>query len=250
MNFMRIAILGYGKMGKEIERAAIERGWEIGLKIDIDTPPATQTQRENIDVVIHFASSDKIFEDLSPWAEAKKPIVVGTTGWQNQMPKVKSLIEKNQTALVYASNFSIGVNIFYQLVRTASQIMDRFTDYDAFIQEIHHRNKVDSPSGTALSIGQIVLHNLHRKTELLSEPPRGKILPEQLHVSSVRSGTVVGTHVLEFDSAADSIELKHTAKNRSGLALGTLLATEWIQGKKGIFTMDDVFQDLFKQGDR
>jgi 4-hydroxy-tetrahydrodipicolinate reductase len=247
---MRIALIGYGKMGKEIERLALERGWSVDLRVDIDTPPITSAQRNNIDVVIHFAQAGSIIDDLTPWMEAHKPIIVGTTGWHEQMAKVEALVQKNNIGLIYASNFSLGVNIFFNLIRTAAQTMDQFTDYDAFIQEIHHKNKLDSPSGTALTMGQIVLNHLRRKKELLNETSHGKIRPEQLHISSTRSGSVVGTHVLAFDSTADTIELKHTAKNRSGLALGALLAAEWIIGKKGLFTMDDLFQDLFKQGDR
>ena len=247
---MRIAIVGYGKMGKEIERLANERGWSINLRVDIDTPPVTKVQRENVDVVIHYATAKDIINDLTPWAEAHKPIVVGTTGWQDHLQSVKELVIKNQIGLIYASNFSLGVNIFFHLVKTAAQMMDKFEDYDAFIQEIHHKNKIDSPSGTALTMGQIVLEHLRRKKELLNETSHTKIRPEQLHISSTRSGLVVGTHTLAFDSAADMIELKHTAKNRSGMALGTLFAAEWIRGKKGLFTMDDAFQDLFKQGDR
>jgi 4-hydroxy-tetrahydrodipicolinate reductase len=247
---MHIALVGYGKMGKEIERLALERGWCVDLRIDIDTPPITTAQRMNIDVVIHCAHAVSLIDDLTPWAEADKPIVVGTTGWHDQKPKVEALVKKNNIGLIYASNFSLGVNIFFHLIRTAVQMIDRFSDYDAFIQEIHHKNKLDSPSGTALTMGQIVLNSLHRKKELLSETSHGKIRPEQLHISSTRSGSIVGTHSLVFDSLSDSIELKHTAKNRSGLALGTLLAAEWIIGKKGLFTMDDVFQDLIKQGDR
>jgi len=246
---MRIALIGYGKMGKEIERLALGQGWSVDLRIDIDSPPVTAEQRRNVDVVIHFASAHTIVDDLTPWAEAQKPIVVGTTGWHNHMTSVESLVKKNQTGLIYASNFSLGVNIFFHLVRTAAQVMDRFEEYDASIQEIHHKNKLDSPSGTALAFGQIVLQHLHRKKELLNEPPIGKIRPEQLHISSTRTGTVVGIHVLSFDSAADSIEIKHTAKDRSGFALGSLLAAEWILKKKGIYTMDDVFQDLVKQGE-
>jgi len=247
---MRIALVGYGKMGKEIERLALERGWSVDLRIDIDTPPVTPDQQTNIDVVIHYANANAIINDLTPWIEAHKPVVVGTTGWYEQLPRLKALIQKNNSGCIYGSNFSLGVNIFFHLIRTAAQTMDRFTDYDAFIQEIHHKNKLDSPSGTALTMGQIVLNHLHRKKELLNETSHGKIRPEQLHISSTRSGSVVGTHILAFDSAADIIELKHTAKDRSGLALGALLAAEWIIGKKGLFTMDDVFQDLFKQGDR
>ena len=247
---MRIALIGYGKMGKEIERLALERGWSVDLRVDIDTPPITSAQRTNIDVVIHYAQASSIADDLTPWIEAHKPIVVGTTGWHEQLPKIEALVKKNNTGLIYASNFSLGVNIFFHLIRTAAQMMDQFSDYDAFIQEIHHKNKLDSPSGTALTMGQIVLNHLHRKKELLSETSHGKIRPEQLPISSTRSGSVVGTHILAFDSAADTIELKHTAKDRSGFALGTLLAAEWIIGKKGLFTMDDVFQDLFKNGDQ
>ncbi len=247
---MRLALIGYGKMGKEIERLALERGWSVDLRIDIDTPPVTPAQRNNIDVVIYFAQAGSIADDLTPWMEAHKPIVVGTTGWQEQMPRIETLVKKNNIGLIYASNFSLGVNIFFHLVRNAAKMMNSFADYDAFIQEIHHKDKLDSPSGTALTMGQIVLKHLGRKKELLNETSHGKIRPEQLHISSTRSGSVVGTHVLAFDSAADTIELKHMAKNRSGLALGALLAAEWIIGKKGLFTMDDLFQDLFKQGDR
>jgi 4-hydroxy-tetrahydrodipicolinate reductase len=246
---MRIALIGYGKMGKEIERLALERGWSVDLRIDIDTPPVTTAQRMNVDVVIHYANAVSMIDDLTPWVEAHKPIVVGTTGWHEQMPKVEALVKKNNIGLIYASNFSLGVNIFFHLIRTAAQTIDRFSDYDAYIQEIHHKNKLDSPSGTALTMGKIVLNYLRRKKELLNETSHGKIRPEQLHISSTRSGSVVGTHILAFDSAADTIELKHTAKDRSGFALGTLLAAEWIIGKKGLFTMDDVFQDLIKQGD-
>ena len=237
-------------MGKEIERLALERGWSVDLRIDIDTPPVTTTQRENVDVVIHFATAKNLIDDLAPWAEARKQIVIGTTGWQDKLQDVEELVKKNQIGLLYASNFSLGVHMFYHLVKSAAQLMDQFDAYDAFIQEIHHKNKIDSPSGTALTIGQIVLDNLKRKTELLKETSHTRIQPEQLHISSIRSGTVVGTHTLTFDSAADSIELKHTAKDRSGLALGALFAAEWIQGKKGLYTMDQAFQDLFKEGAR
>ncbi len=243
---MRLAIVGYGKMGKVIERLAIERGWSVELRLDIDTPPVTKAQREAIDVVIHYASAKDITNDLTPWAEAHTPIVIGTTGWQDQLQSVAELVGKNQIGLIYGSNFSLGVNIFFHLVKTAAQMMDKFDEYDAYIQEIHHKNKLDSPSGTALTMGRIVLEHVRRKKELLNETSHTKILPEQLHVSSTRSGTVIGTHTLAFDSAADMIELKHTAKDRSGFALGTLFAAEWIQGKKGLFTMDDAFQDIFK----
>jgi len=245
---MHIALIGYGKMGKEIERLATERGWNVDLRIDIDTPPVTAEQRKQVDVAIHYANAKTVVEDLLPWMEAKKPIVVGTTGWQDKLEEIRNLVNKHQIGLIYSSNFSLGVNIFFQLVKFASQLIDRFPDYDVYIHEIHHKNKVDSPSGTALSMAKIVLENIKRKKELLTETCHGKIKPEQLHVSSTRSGAVVGTHILAFDSLSDTIELKHSAKDRSGFATGTLLAAEWILNKKGLFTMDDVFEDIFKTG--
>ena len=245
---MRLAIIGYGKMGKEIERLAIERGWTVGLRVDIDTPSVSSSQRNSVDVVIHFANAHTLVDDLTPWAEAHKSIVVGTTGWQDQLSKVQNLVTKYQIGLIYASNFSLGVNIFFHLVKSAAQMMNQFPEYDAYIHEIHHKNKVDSPSGTALTMGKIILQHLQRKKEILNVPPTGKIRPEQLHISSTRSGAIVGTHILAFDSSADTIELKHTAKDRSGFAIGALLAAEWICNKKGLYTMDDVFQDLFKKG--
>ena len=135
---MRLALIGYGKMGKEIERLALERGWNVEVRVDIDTPPVTKAQRENTDVVIHFAIAKNIVSDLTPWAEAGKPIVVGTTGWQDQLQSIEALVTQYHIGFIYASNFSIGVNIFFRLVKTAAQIMDKFDDYDAFIQEIHH----------------------------------------------------------------------------------------------------------------
>jgi 4-hydroxy-tetrahydrodipicolinate reductase len=192
-------------MGKEIERLAIERGWTVGLHVDIDTPPISSSQRDNVDVVIHFANAHTLVDDLTPWAEAHKSIVVGTTGWQDQLSKVHNLVTKYQIGLIYASNFSLGVNIFFHLVKSAAQMMNKFPEYDAYIHEIHHKNKVDSPSGTALTMGKIILQHLQRKKEILNEPPTGKIRPEQLHISSTRSGAIVGTHILAFDSSADTI---------------------------------------------
>lgn len=247
---MHLALIGYGKMGKEIERLAIERGWCVDLRIDIDTPPVTSEDRKKIDVAIHFANAKTIIDDLIPWMEIRKPIVVGTTGWHEKLPELEKLVLKYQIGLLYSSNFSLGVNVFFQLIRMASQLLNKFPEYDAFIHEYHHKNKIDSPSGTALTMGQIILNNLDRKKEILTEASHSKIKPEQLHISSTRGGAVVGTHILTFDSASDSLELKHTAKDRSVFVQGTLLAAEWILNKKGLFTMEDVFKDIFKLGDK
>lgn len=243
---MRLALIGYGKMGKEIERLAAERGWRADVHVDIGLPPVPPDLRESVDVAVHFAQAKTIVDDLTPWAEAHKPLVVGTTGWQDQLSDIEALVKQHHIGLIYASNFSLGVNIYFQLIRAAARLVDRFDEYDVSVQEVHHKNKIDSPSGTALSLGQLLLKHIGRKKELLGETSHGAIRPDQLHISSTRTGAVVGVHSVTFDSAADTIELKHTAKNREGMARGALLAAEWIIGKKGIFTMDDVFQDLFR----
>ncbi len=231
-------------MGNEIERLALDRGWTVDICLDIDTPPPKPEAMRKVDVAIHFASAQSIVDNLMSWVEVGKPVVVGTTGWKKDLPRITQLVQEKGTGLVHASNFSLGVNIFNQLARTAARLFNHFVEYDAFIQEIHHKDKLDSPSGTALTLAEIVLHELHHKTEIFHQLPEGKILSHQLHVSSARGGAVVGTHALTFDSAADAIELRHTAKNRSGFALGALLAAEWIQGKQGIYTMEDVIRDL------
>jgi 4-hydroxy-tetrahydrodipicolinate reductase len=243
---MRLALIGYGKMGREIERLALERLWTIGARLDIDTPKPEADTMRGMDAAIHFARAGTIVADLLPWARAAVQIVVGTTGWEAELPAVRSLINDSGIGLVAASNFSVGVNLFHRVVREASRAVNRLSDYDVFIHEVHHKDKLDSPSGTALDLGRTVMEELKRKTELLGRAPDGKILPHQLHVSSSRAGAVVGTHTVTFDSAADSIELKHTAKNRTGFALGALLAAEWVQGKKGMFTMADVIDDLLR----
>ncbi|HOV98198.1 MAG TPA: 4-hydroxy-tetrahydrodipicolinate reductase [Bacteroidota bacterium] len=242
---MKLALHGYGKMGKEIERLAIERGNTITAKIDITLPPCSEDDRAATDVVIHFASASSLIDDLRPWAELHKPIVIGTTGWNDRVQEVENLARQYELGIIYAANFSIGVNIFYYLLQTAGTLFNRFFDYDVFVHEVHHKDKIDSPSGTALRIGGILLQTIQRKTELLTETSHGKIQPHQLHITSSRCGAVVGEHHVTFDSSADSIELRHSAKNRSGFALGALLAAEWIRNKKGLYTIDDMMRDLF-----
>ncbi len=243
---MNIALHGYGKMGREIERLALDRGWTISAKIDITLPPCLPDQRQATDVVIHFASASTIVDDLKPWAELKKPIVIGTTGWQKHYSEVEALARTYSIGIIHSANFSIGVNAFYHIIRSAASVFNSFLEYDVFVNEVHHKDKVDSPSGTALKIGELLLSAIQRKTELLTETSHGKIMPHQLHISSARCGTIVGTHTVTFDSSADTIELKHTAKNRTGFALGALVAAEWIKNKQGIFTIDDMMNDLFK----
>jgi len=242
---MNIILAGYGKMGKEIDRLASERGITVLGRLEPDTAvDESDVQRTN--VVIHFASSESVLPHVQRWSAAGKNMVVGTTGWQNDLEKVKAVVIERKIGLVYASNFSIGVNIFFRLIKEASSLINKFPEYDVAVHEAHHKDKVDSPSGTALTAATILLEHIQRKKAILSDPPKGKIKPEQLQVTSTRAGAIVGTHTVTFDSVADSIELKHTAKNRAGLALGALLAAEWINGKRGIFTMEDVLADILR----
>jgi 4-hydroxy-tetrahydrodipicolinate reductase len=244
---MNITLIGYGKMGKEVERLAAERGCAVVGRVSSSSPPLSEESIRQTDVVIHTATPSCVKEHVEEWAARGKNIVVGTTGWYHELPSIQTLVARHNIGLVYASNFSIGVNILFNIIAEAATLIDRFEEYDAFIHEVHHKGKLDSPSGTALTLGTILLSRVRRKKELLTKAPDGAIKADQLHISSSRAGTVVGTHRITFDSAADSIEIVHSAKNRSGFALGALLAAEWIVGKRGVFTMEDVFRDLFQQ---
>lgn len=244
---MRLALIGYGKMGKEIERLALERNISIPLRVDIEPTILSADNLRDVDVAIHFATPDSVLGRVQQLAKHKKNIVIGTTGWHNDFDAVHSIVASQHIGVVHASNFSLGVNILFHLVQHAGLLFNNFEEYDAFIHEIHHRDKLDSPSGTALTLAEILLGTIKRKKAILDKPSQGKIQPAQLHVSSTRAGAVVGKHQITFDSMADSIDIIHTAKNRTGFALGALLAAEWIQGKHGMFTMDDVLADILKK---
>jgi 4-hydroxy-tetrahydrodipicolinate reductase len=243
---MNIALIGYGKMGKELDQLARDRSINVVAHLNSQSPIPPADVLESIDVAIHFATPQTVVNHVGEWARKKKNLVIGTTGWQADLPKVRAIVEETQIGLVHASNFSVGVNLFNLIVRQAGMALDKFPEYDVFIHETHHKEKIDSPSGTALTLGNILLKTFARKKEILSKSPEGKIKPGQLQVSSTRAGSVVGTHRVVFDSEADQIELIHTAKNRSGFALGALLAAEWVRGKKGFFTMDDVLADFLQ----
>ena len=244
---LRIALVGYGKMGREVERIALDRGMEIAARIDIDSPSVSTDEVRRADVAVHFAIPSTVKMHVEELAKLQKPIVVGTTGWTKQAQAIQSIVESEGIGLVHASNFSVGVNIVYRLLREAGSLFDRFAEYDVAVHEVHHKDKLDAPSGTALSIADVLLNTIKRKREVLSGSPEGKIRPEELQVTSGRYGAVVGIHRVTFDSMADSIEIVHTAKNRTGFALGAVVAAEWVKDKKGMFTFEDVLADLFKQ---
>jgi 4-hydroxy-tetrahydrodipicolinate reductase len=241
---MNIALIGYGKMGKEVEHVAKEKNLKV---VSIFTEEnntgglgITPDSLKGVDVCIDFSAPAAVLDNIEAVVECGKSIVVGTTGWYDRIDAVKKLVKDKKVGFLYASNFSLGVNIFSQIVMDASRLFEKYSEYDVSIQEVHHKGKVDSPSGTALSLGSVVLQSSKRKTELLHETSHGQIKPHQLHITSTRVGSVAGTHTVLYDSECDSIELIHRAKSRRGFAVGAVVAAEWLRGKKGFYTMRDV----------
>jgi 4-hydroxy-tetrahydrodipicolinate reductase len=234
---MKIALIGYGKMGREIDAAAREQGHTIAKMFEIDAPVRADALAD-VDMCIDFTTPEAAVANIGAAIEAKRDIVVGTTGWYQHLPQFRDRVK--ESGLLYSSNFSLGMNYFFRIVKRAAELMNGAAGYDPYIHEIHHRQKVDSPSGSALTLAKIVVDAIDRKSQILAKPPDGKISPGALHVSSTRVGVVTGTHTVGFDSEADLIELTHVAKSRRGFALGAVKAAEWLHGRKGIYTMDDV----------
>lgn len=227
----KLALVGYGKMGKEVESLAKLKGFEITDIFDINNL-LNENGNYRFDVAIDFTSPDAVIENISKYAKLKKNAVIGTTGWYEHLREVRKIVEEAEIGLIYSSNFSVGVQIYFKIIEAISKLMNDFEEYDPFVYEIHHRHKKDSPSGTALTIGNILLENLRRKQKISTIA--NEITPDSISISSSRGGEVVGIHSVTFDSAFDSIEITHRAKNRKGFALGALLAAETIFGKKGL----------------
>ena len=246
---MNIAIIGYGNMGREIERISAAKGITVVSRIDkqqkdADFSEINKQSLKNADVCIDFTSPDSVVNNVKKIAELKKDMVIGTTGWYSNLEQVEKIVKSNGIGLVYGPNFSIGVNLFFKMVENASKLVNQFDDYDIFGYELHHNRKMDSPSGTAKALGKILLDNIKRKKTLAYDRIDRKIKQEELHFASIRSGSIPGTHVIGFDSSADTIELKHTARNREGFALGAVMAAKWINGKKGIYSFEKIFEKL------
>jgi 4-hydroxy-tetrahydrodipicolinate reductase len=246
---LKIALIGYGKMGREVEQVALSKGHSIVARCDPALLPAGEAAVESgnleaADVCVEFTSPPAVLQNIRNIAQMKKPLVVGTTGWYEHLAEADAVVAENGTGLVYAPNFSLGVNLFYRLIETAAELFNHFEDYDVFASEIHHRQKVDSPSGTAKKLSEIVLKKFTRKKKVIMEPLNRAIRPDEFHLVSARAGHFPGVHSLTFDSAADTIDLTHTVRSRSGFALGALLAAEWIQSRQGFYSFEQVLQDL------
>ncbi len=240
---MRIGLIGYGRMGREIEAQARQAGHEICVCFEIDNPLHKTANLNGAEVLIDFSISQSVVNTLTAAAELGVPVVEGTTGWNDQIETVRAI--KNLT-LIYSPNFSIGVYQFIKLAEYAAKLFGPLREYDCYVHEWHHAGKADSPSGTAYRIAEALLPHLPGKTNLFDKTSEGKIPAQALHVTSTRVGRIPGTHEVGFDSAADSIRLRHEAHGREGFAKGAVRAAEWIVGRKGIFTMDDFMQSMAK----
>jgi 4-hydroxy-tetrahydrodipicolinate reductase len=246
---MKIALLGYGKMGKIIEKIAVDRKHDIVLKIDYDNlNELTPENLQKADVAIEFSTPGTVLGNIMSCFDAGVPVVVGTTGWYDALPQVKQQCEQSNNSLVYASNFSIGVNIFFHVNRVLAKLMNNYPYYDVQVEEIHHTQKMDSPSGTAITIAEGIIENIKSKKEWVNaltadgdETADDNIKSDQLLIESFRIDSVPGTHTVIYDSEVDSIEFKHTAHNRNGFALGAVMAAEWIKDKKGFHAVQDMF---------
>ena len=234
---MNIALIGFGKMGREVERAAGESGDTVVACFD-SSSPASRRALVRAEICIDFSTPEAVIEHMELAAESGIDIVVGTTGWYQHLDQVRGLF--GDSAMLYAHNFSVGMNIFFRAVKQMGALMNGAPEYDVYVQEHHNSDKVDSPSGTALRLGDILLEQVDRKKQTHTGSPAGGISPDSLQLSSLRAGTVPGSHTVGFDSPADSIELRHASKNRAGFAIGALKAARWVIGKKGVYTMDDV----------
>lgn len=232
---MKIALIGYGAMGRLIETLAVERGHEILAIIDETAADLDGTalaeKLKGADAAIDFSVAEAVIKNASACAKAGVPLVVGTTGWLDRVEEIKAIVAANDAAFLYGANFSIGVNIFYQIVKAAAESFKNFDEYEGFIEERHHSRKIDAPSGTALKIKQI------------AERASGK----KIQAASIRAGNIPGTHTLGFAGQFDEIVLTHTARSREGFAAGAITAAEWLKDKKGFFEFMEVIDNFVKK---
>ena len=243
---MKIALLGYGKMGKAIEQIAIDRGHQILLRVDAESyENLTIYNLKKVDLAIDFSTPASVLNNIKLCFEAEIPLVVGTTGWYDHLNEIKNTCETGKKSFLYASNFSIGVNIFFHINKMLAAVMNRYSQYEVQIEEIHHTQKLDSPSGTAITMASDIVRCLDRKSEWINELiGNEKALtakPEQLLIESHRIEDVPGTHTVIYSSEVDEIEIKHTAHSRTGFALGAVLASEWLYGRKGFYNITSMF---------
>ena len=243
---MKLALVGTGQMGQAVEALASQREHEIVARFDIDNPFLDAEGAEALngaDVLVDFSHPRVALPHMERYCDWNLSAVVGTTGWYDELEQVRSWVAKGKAGLLYAPNFSVGIALVVRALREIGPLLEQLPEYDVFIHEVHHTRKADSPSGTALMLADVLLEGLSRKEHAEVETQHSPIDPGALHVSSSRVGGVFGQHTVGLDSPFDHISLKHTAKNREGFAFGALKAAEWLRGREGLFTLDDVLAD-------
>jgi 4-hydroxy-tetrahydrodipicolinate reductase len=234
---MNIALFGYGKMGKEIEAIALKRNHNIVLKINKDNVSTiSDSDLKKADVIIEFSTPHAVLENIKKCINAQVPVVVGTTGWYDKFEEIKNMCSEKNGGLFHATNFSLGVNLFFKVNTYLAELMNKYTDYDVSMEEIHHIHKLDKPSGTAITLAEQIIKKIDRKTNWSIDSNS----PESLFIKDIREGEVPGTHIIKYSSEVDDIEIMHKAHNRKGFALGAVIAAEFLNGKKGIYTMSDI----------
>lgn len=236
---MKIALLGYGKMGKEIEAIALKRGHEVVLKVDENNYKSiTENDLQKADVAIEFSTPHTVINNIKKCFNTSLPVVIGTTGWYDSFKEVEMLCKEKNGTMFYATNFSLGVNLFLKINSYLAEIMNKYDAYDVEMEEIHHIHKLDKPSGTAITIANQILEKIDRKTSWSITEKE----PSHLFIKDIREGEVPGTHIVKYKSEVDDIEIMHKAHNRKGFALGAVIAAEFIDKKKGIYTMADLIK--------
>lgn len=247
---MDILLVGYGSMGKEIEKILLSRGHNISAVVDPVSAShfkeVTTDLLDKADVVIDFSAPAGVEKNCRAYVLGKTPVVLGTTGWEHIRDKIKSEVEKAGIGFLWGSNFSVGAHIFFRLIEKAATIAGTVREYDILLHEFHHKRKKDSPSGTAITAAEKILAVSGTKDTIVTEKLDRQIKENELHVSSTRGGEIPGTHTLILDSSADSIEITHRARNRSGFALGAVMGAEWIADKKGFISVEDFIKDLLE----
>jgi len=251
---MKVAIIGYGGMGREVEKVLRARGHEVSARVDTAAPDAdasalTEKIAGGSDMAIEFSHAEAVLENARLYARFGLSAVVGTTGWFGRLDELKKILDGGKTGYLYGSNFSIGAHLFFALAAAAAELANPCPEYDMMGWEVHHKRKKDSPSGTALTLARIVTGRSVRKTKVVTERLDRAPAPDELHFASVRGGEEPGTHTLLLDSTYDTIELTHRARSRGGFALGAVRAAEWLGQKKGFFEVSDFIHDIL-QGER
>ena len=251
---MRIALIGYGSMGREVEKVLIARGHTVSVRIDpvqkeADAATLTGDAARVTDMAIEFSHADAVMDNIRACARLGLSIVTGTTGWFGKLDDARKIVEGSKIGFLYGSNFSIGAHLFFALVAAATELSNPCPEYDIMGWEVHHKRKKDSPSGTALTLARIVTGKSARKIKVVTERLDRAPTSEEMHFASVRGGEVPGTHTVLFDSAFDTIELTHRARSRGGFALGAVRAAEWLADKKGVFEVNDFIAELLARRD-